>query len=406
MVALSKHNVQVIYLYASTLLGSLLGFVISIVNTHFLSESDYGDVRYVQNIATLLSWFFFWGYFYAGRRLLALSTEEQQSRSIRGGLAVMLLLGVLCQVFSILMISVLHNDRVGISHLLLMSIPVCCQPLLTSYVSVINQGDNHIGRLAISRVLPGLLYVLLAYSIYSHYGTSSSMMILLHWGVYCVVLLGLIMSSRPSFSGLRSVLEKLQVENRTYGRHLYLGSLAMVATNYLAGVTLGIFNDDNVNVGYYSLALTLTTPLSYLPSIIGTAYYKQFVNEPRIPAKVFKSTLLVTLVSCLCFVIFIRFVVRFFFSESYAMVGVYASYMAIGFSIHGLGDMINHFMSSHGEGRAIRNCSYICGVFKVLGFILFVWLWNIEGALLTTVLSSCIYCVLLFFSYKKACIKT
>ena len=142
MVKLSKHNVQVIYLYASTLLGSLLGFVISIVNTHFLSESDYGDVRYVQNIATLLSWFFFWGYFYAGRRLLALSTEEQQSRSIRGGLAVMLLLGVLCQVFSILMISVLHNDRVGISHLLLMSIPVCCQPLLTSYVSVINQGDK------------------------------------------------------------------------------------------------------------------------------------------------------------------------------------------------------------------------------------------------------------------------
>ena len=73
---LSKHNTQVLYLYVSTLLGSLLGFATSIVNTHFLSESDYGDVRYVQNLITLLASLLLFGYFLSGSRLLALSKVE------------------------------------------------------------------------------------------------------------------------------------------------------------------------------------------------------------------------------------------------------------------------------------------------------------------------------------------
>ena len=49
----------------------------------------------------------------------------------------------------------------------------------------------------------------------------------------------------------------------------------MVASNYLAGITLGVFNEDNTEVGFYTLALTVTTPLSTLPAIIGTTYSLQ-----------------------------------------------------------------------------------------------------------------------------------
>lgn len=84
MLKLSRQNFQVIYLYIATLLGSLLGFVTSIVNTNFLTETEYGDVRYVQNMITLLSWVLFLGYFHGGRRLLALSDDESYSRRIRG----------------------------------------------------------------------------------------------------------------------------------------------------------------------------------------------------------------------------------------------------------------------------------------------------------------------------------
>ena len=397
---LSKHNIQVIYLYASTLLGSLLGFATSIVNTHFLSESAYGDVRYVQNLIMLVASLLLFGYFLSGSRVLALSKDEQRSRMIRGAMVLILFLCILLLVLGVLAMGLLHHN-VMLRNLFLASLPVCFYPLLTNYINTTAQGDNHIGRLALSRVLPALLYIPIAYIVYSHFGATSSLMTLLQWGIYCAVLVVVVISTRPAFSGVKMVMEDLKSENRSYGIHLYYGSLVMVATNYLAGVTLGIFNDNNVNVGFYTLALTLTTPLSYLPGIIGTAYFKRFSEEPCIPAKVFRMSLFVTVTSCLCFILFIRFFVQWFYSDSYTVVGQYASWMAMGFSVHGLGDMINRFLGSHGEGHVIRNSSYACGGFKICGFIVLVWLWNIEGALLTNVISSCIYTCVLWNYYRK-----
>ena len=175
----------------------------------------------------------------------------------------------------------------------------------------------------------------------------------------------------------------------------------MVATNYLAGFTLGLFDQDNANVGFYTLALTLTTPLSYLPAIVGTTYFKQFVNEPQIPAKVFRITLLVTVCSCVFFVLLINPLVAILYPPEYGQVGVYASWMAVGFAFHGLGDMINRFLGSHGIGTPIMNSSIACGVVKVVGYFLLVYFWHIEGALITTILSSIVYFLCLYYYYRK-----
>ena len=67
--------------------------------------------------------------------------------------------------------------------------------------------------------------------------------------------------------------------------------------------------------------------------------------------------------------------------------------------------MINRFLGSHGEGRAIKNSSYACGAFKISGFVFLVWLWDIEGALLTNVVSSCVYCLALYMYYRRISLK-
>ena len=90
MKAITKSKSQVIYLYASTLLGSLLGFATSIVNTRFLTDAEYGDVRYVQNLITMLACLLQFGFFHAGNRLLALSDDETRSRRVRGAMVAIL----------------------------------------------------------------------------------------------------------------------------------------------------------------------------------------------------------------------------------------------------------------------------------------------------------------------------
>lgn len=398
---MAKSRNQVIYLYLATFLGTLLGVVASIINTRYLSPEYYGDVRYVQNIINFIASLLLFGYFLSGSRLLALSNDKMRSSSIRGVMVIILLVCVLILMIGVFATAVIHINNPAIYNLFLTSIPVCAFPLLNNYVNTTAQGDNHIGRLAVARLLPTALYIPIAYCVYANFGATSNRMMLLQWGLYTVILILVVISTKPRFINLKNVFRDLNEENKRYGIQLYYGSLAMLATNYIGGVTLGVFNNDNTNVGFYTLALTITSSLSMLPGIVGTTYFKQFATMDNIPPKVMKATILITLITCIAFIAFIKPVVTFLYSDSYKIVGVYASWMSVGFCIHGIGDMLNRFLGSHGKGIPIRNSSFICGSIRVIGFTLFVYLWNINGAVLTNILSSTVYVLVLVYYYVK-----
>lgn len=398
---MAKSRNQVIYLYLATFLGTLLGVVASIINTRYLSPEYYGDVRYVQNIINFIASLLLFGYFLSGSRLLALSNDKMRSSSIRGVMVIILLVCVLILMIGVFATAVIHINNPAIYNLFLTSIPVCAFPLLNNYVNTTAQGDNHIGRLAVARLLPTALYIPIAYCVYANFGATSNRMMLLQWGLYTVILILVVISTKPRFINLKNVFRDLNEENKRYGIQLYYGSLAMLATNYIGGVTLGVFNNDNTNVGFYTLALTITSSLSMLPGIVGTTYFKQFATMDNIPPKVMKATILITLITCIAFIAFIKPVVTFLYSDSYKIVGVYASWMSVGFCIHGISDMLNRFLGSHGKGIPIRNSSFICGSIRVIGFTLFVYLWNINGAVLTNILSSTVYVLVLVYYYVK-----
>jgi O-antigen/teichoic acid export membrane protein len=295
----------------------------------------------------------------------------------------------------------LHTDRPAVAKLFLVSIPVCAFPLFMNYIDKTTQGDNQMGRLALARILPYLVYVPLGYVLYSLYGATSERMVLLQWGVYSLVYVGIIISTKPLFRNLKPVWHSLNEENKRYGIQLYVGSLVMVATNYLAGISLGFFNKDNSEVGFYTLALTVTAPLAALPAIVGTTYFKKFAKQPCIPSKVIGFTVLMTVITCVCFLLIIRPLVIYLYSERYAVVGSYASLLSVSFCIHGLGDMFNRYLCSHGQGVSVRNASIANGVSKILGYIVLVALFNTNGAIATTIICDVIYFLCLIYSYVK-----
>ena len=295
----------------------------------------------------------------------------------------------------------LHYDNLVVADLFLISLPFCANFLFLNYINTTAQGDNHIGRLSVARLLPALIYVPTAYLVYSRIGATPTKMILLQNGIPAVILLLVIISTRPLFQNLKPVFNDLHSENRNYGIQLYVGSLFMVASNYLAGIFLGIFNADNTEVGFYTLSLTVTSPLATLPSIIGTTYFKKFATLPKIPDKVMKYTVLITLGTCILFILLIRPMVNYLYTESYSKVGIYASWLAVGFCIHGVGDMINRYLGSHGKGKEIRNSSIANGVVKILGFSLIVYLFNTPGAIATVIICDVIYCTSLVYYYRR-----
>lgn len=400
-VHLSKPQKQVAILYSATVLGTLIGVCNSVINTHFLDPEDYGDVRYVQNIIALLSTLLLFGYFVSGSRLLAISKSEKRSRRIRGTMC-MLLIGLNLIIMLILALCYLFHDLVNpfdAKYLFLVSIPFCGSILMLNYINTVAQGDNQINRIAIARFMPSFLYLLAALFIYNKYGATSTIFILLQQGIACFVLISIILSTRLSLKETRHTFAMLTNENKQYGKHLYYGSIAMCATQYIPGITLSFFHENNVLVGFFTLALTVTTPLQLLPSIIGTTYFKRFATESSIPPKVMKVTVVMTTISCLIFIVSIYPLIKWLYSPTYSSVGIYAAALSLCFGIHGIGDMINRYLGSHGQGKPIKKSSYYCGIVSVIGYTLGVYIGGIYGALLTKVLSSSVYSITLYIYY-------
>ena len=226
-------------------------------------------------------------------------------------------------------------------------------------------------------------------------------MLLLQNGIAAVILLVLVISTGISFRNCRQAFRDLAAENRRYGWPVYCGSVANVSLAYLAGITLGFFTSDNSSVAFYTLSLTLAMPLAMLPSIIGTVFFKRFASENSIHKKVIMYSVGLTFLAWVFFCLLITPVVSFAYPASYGKVSLWASLLALGMAIHGLGDMFNRFLGAHAQGISLRNGAIISGVVLLSGNILLVWLWGLSGAVLTRILGSLASCGSMVYYYIK-----
>ena len=401
----TKSRKQIIYLYGSTIIGIFLGVLVSILNTRFLEPSDYGNVRYVNNLIAFFSGIFLFGYFISGSRLLALAETKEEASRIKGGLVSILGITVILMMIVMIVCGIIHQYYLhkGFYSLFYLVLPVCGSTLLLNYINTSSQGDNSISTIAAARLFPQLFYLIIGFLIYKNWGSSTEKMLLLQNGIAVIVLLFLILKNSPNFSCLKDTFKKLNKENKQYGLQVYYGSLAAVSVQYIAGISLGVFGSDNVEVGFYTLALTVTSPLMMLPNVIGTTYFKQFAHQNNISRKVLWGTYLMSIVSLIGFVILIYPVVDLLYDDSYANVALYASVMAIGFTLHGLGDVYNRFLGAHGKGIYLRNGAFISGTISILGYTIGIYYGGITIAIVTRIISSIVYFFIMMFYYYSYC---
>lgn len=399
---INKRRKQILILYGSTIIGVFLGVISSVINTRFLPPDEFGDVRYVQNLIGFISSLLLLGYFTSGSRLLALSKSNEYSRKIRGAVIFVMVVTMLILSLSMFLFYIysLMNGIDNLSPLYLVSIFIGGNVILLNYINTTSQGDNHIGRIAIARLLPTFCYIVTAVVLYNLFPATPLLMLSLYNGIAVLILSVIIYSTKPDFKDLKDSLKTLNEENKRYGLQVYIGSLAGVSTSYIAGITLGSFCSSNASVGFYTLALTIATPLSMLPATIGTTYFKQFANQKQIEKKIIYASILMTLMTLVVFILSIDLIIQILYDEKYSSVGTYASFLAIATSMHGLGDMFNRFLGAHGQGKQIRNGAFACGIITTIGSVILVYYWQISGAIITKILGSMTYMIMMVYYYK------
>ena len=95
----------------------------------------------------------------------------------------------------------------------------------------------------------------------------------------------------------------------------------------------------------------------------------------------------------------IEFVVISFYTEAYLPVSTISKYLIIAFIFHGLGDLINKFLGAKGKGKLLRNAAFMVGIINVLGYTILIKYFNINGAIITKILASCLYLIVMLIYY-------
>ena len=381
----------------------LLGIGISVVNTRLLGSQQYGDLKFIQTIFRFVTIFVTLGLFVTGGRQIALKRNHRNNQSITGSLIFVasIVSAVLTIIIFVLSFSeplIFKNDlgyilRRFSPFMFVFPFQLCLENLFS--------GSNQIYKLSMFRIMPSLIY-LVAALLFNYYFSSLSLvtaLLIQLISMTCVVTF-FVLLVKPSIVHLRRHVSKLWIANKTHGLQSYFGSLCGVATAHLAGLALGFYANTEI-VGFFSLAVSITMPLSMLPNAVGTAFYKDFANSKSIPLKVTIYTIFCSSIALLLFLLVVKKLVSVLYPAQFISIVPIAYFVACANCIHGYGDYLNRFIGAHGRGAFNRNGAIVVGVANVLGYVLLVKWYGIYGAAVTRVISAIIYLLIMYFYYLQ-----
>lgn len=387
-------------LYITMLAGVVAGIALSVLNTRMLGKELYGDFKFVQNLFTFAESFLTIGVFYSGGRLIALQKDAEKRKELYGTIIIYaalisLALIIFGFIFSMFESQIFGND--------LKWVIIACLPLAFVFpfqlcLEQLLQGDYSIYTLSFHRLAPKILNILILLAFYAFFRYKLILNLEVFLVSMAIPIVAIILWLKPKFTGFRENTKILWKENKTYGNPVYIGAITGVASAQIAGFSLSYFV-DNINFGYFALAITATTPLAMLPVAFGTTLFRDFITMPVIPRRVSIYTVIMGISTLVLFILVIGFLVTWLYPPEFAPVISLCYYTAVGSTLHGFGDFINRFISAKGKGRILRNSNFILCLVNIAGYVGLVYLWGIKGAALTKLLAGTVYLLNMLYFY-------
>jgi O-antigen/teichoic acid export membrane protein len=398
---------QALYLFLVNFIGMPLGIITSIIITRFLGAKGFGDYQFIMNILTLAILIFSFGLFQAGNRALVLNNDKQIAREYYGTELVFAGLISLTTSLFLVFFSLIDKNiqEKGLDVFFLYIIPFNWIFILTNYFEVLFQADNRIKLLGITRLYPKIGFLVSALLVYFFFMETQTNRLGLIYTFYLstlfIVYFYVVLKIRVSFRNLKQRIREIWIHLREFGFNVYIGSVIAIGLIHLTGILISYFGIDNSGVGFYSLALTLTLPLSFIPNTIATTHYKDFSLSNKVPGKLVLITLGLSVFALFMLWIIVGPFINYFYGKEFIKVIELTYIVSIGVVAHGLADFFNRFLGANGQGKALRNSAIIVGIcFLALNLILIPKL-NEKGAAYSKMIGGFIYLANIIVYYIK-----
>lgn len=398
---LQKHAVTILYI--ATIAGLALSFLGSVLNSKLLSKEMFGDWKYIQNYLMMISFLVNFGFYFSGARLIASTDDPTRIATFKGFMLYKCLLGLITM-FLITIVLGLFWKKVlneNIFKILLIMFPLYIVQPLMFYLESIFQAERKLLSFSIYKFLPPFIYVACLY-IFKEFSTGNIYFnATLFYITYLVVFIVFLAKDKIIFRRNGPELQELIKENKVYGSHLYYGSLWNVGAVYLLPILIGYFNLNNAEVGIYSLALSFVIPFSFLPTVVGTSYFKEFITLDRVPPEAFKKVLYISMGLLFFTYLGIDFCIDVFLGAKYKEVGMLVKIGAWGAIVQGFGDFINKFLCAKGKSPFIKKVSMVQGTVLIITSLILIRWYSSVGAIISKNIGSVIYLGCLYYYYNK-----
>lgn len=408
----NKHLRQSVTLMLWNFCSIPLAFVTNIVITRYMGAQAYGDYLYIQKVFDFAFIILSFGVLQSVNRAVLLAGDDKSIREYYGtGLLGLFLVYVLICLALVTFTLISPNIREkGLLEIMLCVIPFSLIHYTHNYFEQVLPASNKITELIIQRYIPrvGLFLMSLAlYLIVKKINLTLNPVIVvwaLYLGTQTIVYLYVLQRIKPSFANLKSRFKDIIRLDKEFGIQVYFGNLFSTAFTALMPIFLSAFGEDNAGVGYYSLSLMLSQPLSFIPIVVATSHYQKFAEYKSIPRKLITTTFLISLFAMLCLWVLVTPFINIFYTAEFSPVIYLTIISSIGTLLYGFSDFFSRYLMSQGKGKALRNSSFIVGFTTlVLSVVLIPWIHE-TGASIVHVGAGLIYFIIILHYYIK-CIK-
>lgn len=394
-------------LFTVNILALPLGAITSIVVTQYLGAQAYGDYKFLDSVFKVAIVICNLGLFNAASRALLLNKDRIEAKQYYATiLLITLCLSVVMSV-GLFIYAVLdpNIESKGLFNALLCLIPFTAVYIINHCFEIVLQADNQIKLLSIVRLLPKIGYLIgsvVALMFLQNIAFSKLLIVCyIYFLTQIVVYLYVFVKLSPQFRNIGLRWVEIKKYNREYGIDVYIGALFAVGFAMLPDILISYFGIDNKGVGFYSLALMLSSPLAIIPSTIATIQYRKYAYQTSISVKSIVSTLALSICAMFILWLIIPIFIDYFYPPEFAVVSQYNRIVSLGVLLYGIADFINRFIGAQGRGKMLRNSSFAVGIAVLVFNLVLIPYFGAWGAVWSKLIVGMIYLALMIYCYSK-----
>lgn len=398
----SKKSKQSLVLIGTSLVNLVFSFYINMLLARILGKVDYGNFSFILNIFTFSQVFFVFGFFHSGSRLLAVSDDKDIPKIYTAELIISVFLYLLMAIsilfFSIVSKSVSENDLLL---KIITILPLAWVFILINYFEILLPGNNDIKLLAKSRMFPRVILVVVVSIFYFLKFNGLTSILISYFTSYAISFLLILNNIPKSKANVVYFIKKIFTNNKNFGFKIYIGSVLSVGASQLSGLFISHYAPTNVEVGFFNIASQLSLPLTLIPSILGTVFFRDFARMNKIPINLFVLVLIISIIVLIFINLLSPFLIRFFYGNDYSSsIGIINS-LTYGAMLYGISDFFSKFLLAKGRGDELLKISIIVGAVLIISNILFIKFFLGLGAAYARIVSGVFFCLFSAYYYLQ-----